>query len=549
MNMKTVLSSFAGNHGWWRAFVTAGTIAIALSGCGDGSSEPESAPAPTLAQSFAVAKATCGARDQVETGLQGQVPMSARVGGFKGFNCNLQQTSATPSSRGQGTFGQFALMHDKSGHTCGYTGGAFQDSLGTSVVDLTDPKAAVETTVLKTAAMLNPGEGLKVNETRGLLVSAYYSTAATTTDTPHGFDVYDVGSDCRFPQLLASTTQLSFSMEGIKTSATVAANLRGTANFASTERIYGHEGGFAPDGLTYYVGDVPHGVYHAIDITDPTRPQYLAAFQSPSYGSGKGIQGLPHNASISSDGNRGYFVNEALDFSAPGLMASQTGEWHNGFMVVDTSEIQSRKPAGKIKFMKEVVIRDGAAQQMTIPVTIRGNKYVIALGEMGTGQSNPTGIRNACAAGLTPFAMAQFFYMGDETNPQLINKIRLEVNDPRNCAQIEADVDTAGFGGFLYDVHMCSVDDRDNATTLACGYFKSGIRVYDIRDPRNIKEIAYFIPPAKGAAPAWCAALPFLEAGTGMLYSWCADAGVLALKFGTGVWPFQNSGTPADKQL
>lgn len=45
------------------------------------------------------------------------------------------------------------------------------------------PKAPVETTVLKTAAMLNPGEGLKVNETRGLLVSAYYSTAATKTDT------------------------------------------------------------------------------------------------------------------------------------------------------------------------------------------------------------------------------------------------------------------------------------------------------------------------------------------------------------------------------
>jgi hypothetical protein len=547
MHNKTGFSALAGSAGQWRAVVTASAIAFALTGCGSGDYQPE--PAPTLARNFDVAEAGCGAGDQPETGLQGQVPMSARVGGFKGFNCNLEQTSATPSGRGEGIFGQTAIMRDKSGRTCAYAGGAFQDSLGTSVVDVTNPGKPVETTVLKTAAMLNPGEGLKVNEARGLLVSAYYSSRASTTDAPHGFDVYDVGTDCRYPQLLASTTGLSFAMEGIRTSATVAASLGGTASFGSTERIYGHEGGFAPDGLTYYVGDVPHGVYHAIDITDPTQPRLLTTFQSPGYGVGNGIQGVPHNASISSDGKRGYFVNEAVDFSAPGMMASQTGEWHNGFMVVDTSEIQARKPGGKIRFMKEVVVRDGAAQQMTIPVTIRGNPYVIAIGEMGTGQINPTGIRNACAAGLTPFAMAQFFYMGDETNPQLINKIRLEVNDPKNCAQITADVDAAGLGNFLYDVHMCSVDNRDNATTLACGYFKSGIRVYDIRDPGNIKEIAYFVPPAKAEVPGWCGSLPFLEASTGMLYSWCADSGVLALKFKNGVWPFQNSSTPAGKQL
>jgi hypothetical protein len=139
--------------------------------------------------------------------------------------------------------------------------------------------------------------------------------------------------------------------------------------------------------------------------------------------------------------------------------------------------------------------------------------------------------------------------MGDEMNPKLINKIRLEVNDPNNCAQVEPDVAANKGFGFVNDVHHCSVDNRDNATTLACGYFLNGIRVYDIRDPQHIKEIAYFVPPAKGAALKWCAAMPILDVKTSSVYSWCADTGVVALKFREGVWPFPESTTPTDKQL
>lgn len=545
------LRAFAG-LGWCRTAFAAGAVGAALAGCGGGGDDP--APPPAMASSFDVAKPTCGTGDVQETGLQGQVPVSARVGGFKGFNCNLKLLSATPSARGQGIFGQFALMHDKSGHTCGYTGGAFQDSPGTSVVDLTDPTKAVETTILNTAAVMNPGEGLKVNEGRGLLVSAYYSNAASNAASPndaaHGFDVYDIATDCRFPQLLASTTNMSFSMDGIKTSPATATLLGGNANFSSTERIYGHEGGFAPDGLTYYVGDVPHGVYHAIDITDPTHPKYLAVFQSPGYGAGTGFQfqGVPHNAAVSDDGNRGYFVNEARTFVAPDGMVPQTGEWHNGFMVVDTSEIQARKPGGQIKLLKEMVIRESSLQA-TIPVTIAGTKYLIAYGEVGAGQSTAKGIASACAAGIAPFATAQLYYMGDELNPTLINKVQLEVNSPKNCDQIAADIANPFPFGFMYDFHMCTVDNRQDASTLACGLFGGGIRVFDIRNPQSIKEIAYYVPPAKAATPAWCASLPFLEASTGTMYSWCSDSGVLALKFGQGVWPFAGTSTPLGKQL
>jgi hypothetical protein len=139
--------------------------------------------------------------------------------------------------------------------------------------------------------------------------------------------------------------------------------------------------------------------------------------------------------------------------------------------------------------------------------------------------------------------------MGDEMSPKEINKIRLEVNDPKNCAQVQPDVAANTGFGFVNDVHHCSVDNRDNATTLACGYFLNGIRVYDIRDPQHIKEIAYYVPPAKGAKLKWCAAMPILDVKTRSVYSWCQDTGVVALKFRDGVWPFPESTTPTDKQL
>jgi hypothetical protein len=157
-----------------RFSITAISVVLGLAACGGGSDDPVP---PQQAKSFVVAKAQCGTGDTQETGLQGQVPLPAQVGGFKGFNCNLQPVSATPSARGEGVFGMFALMHDKSGHTCGYTSGAFDDSYGMSVVDLTDPTKAVETAVLMTPGVIQTGESLRVHEGRGL------SSSPTTTTT------------------------------------------------------------------------------------------------------------------------------------------------------------------------------------------------------------------------------------------------------------------------------------------------------------------------------------------------------------------------------
>src|SRR5262249_58208985 len=158
--------------GTLRILVVAGA-ALALTACnGDDDS--------SSVQALPVAKAACGASDRAETGLQGQIPIAERTGGFKGFNCNLQKTAATNASRGDGSWQQFISVRDVAGRTCGYAGRAFLTNQGTVVVDLTDPNRSVETALLTSAATLNPGEGLRTHAGRGLLVTAFYNNGPST---------------------------------------------------------------------------------------------------------------------------------------------------------------------------------------------------------------------------------------------------------------------------------------------------------------------------------------------------------------------------------
>jgi hypothetical protein len=539
-----------------RARSSAQVLAIASSaalvGCGGSDNGPDIGPVPQQAQSFAVGKATCGAGDRAETGFQGQIPMVERTAGFAGFNCNLKIASTpTSATRGPGVgyWAQSTTVRDKSGHTCIYTGGAvsFGDPPGTTVVDVTDATHAVETAVLTSPAMLGPGEGLRANEARGLLVSGYYTNAVD--EAAHAFDVYDVGTDCRHPQLLATTNDIPIQTSDFKVLGGYIFQYGTT--FPNPDRAYGHEGSISPDGLTYYLSDLVHGLYIAIDVSDPTHPKPISAFQNPNFGKASGtlMSGTPHNLSISNDGTRAYMASMQLDRARPDGMVPQDPNvpWYDGFITVDTSEVQARKPGAAMRMISAVSTRTSAATQMAIPFKIKGQPFVLLEGEAGAGQVSALGRQSACAAGVPSEAMAQLFYMGDETKPQLINKIILEVNDPKNCASVpEFSSPSTTFG---YGVHMCSVDNRDDATTLACSYFEAGVRVYDIRDPEKIKEIAYFNPGVlPGKTPGICGTIPTLDAKAGALYSYCGNSGVFALKFENNVWPFPGSTTPADRQ-
>jgi hypothetical protein len=496
----------------------------ALGACSSGSSNNDEV-------TFNVSKASCGSGDKPETALQGQVPAALRASGFTGFNCNLQLLG---QNRGDGANWQTTQFVDKAGHKCAYhgtgTATANRTQRGTRALDITNLASPTHTMSLTTPSMLDPWESLKVNERRQLLGADNGQNGGGGPE----LDLYDISGDCRNPQLLSVT----------------AVGKEGSTNGGLTAPVVGHEGSWAPDGLTYYGGDLRAQQYYAVDTVNTLAPKLLATWKT-------GIANV-HGMSISDDGTRGYFVS----LSIPTLPLSASPVT-NGLVIADLTDIQQRKANPQFKEVSRLLWKDGSLAQHTILARIGGKQHLIFVDEGGSGGlSNTATVQASCDAGLPLFPFARIIDITDEKNPKIVSRVMHEIHDPKNCEKVLPDI--AGLNIFTYGSHYCSVDNRQNATTLACGYFNSGIRVFDIRDPSRPKEIAYYNPAGTTTAspgsnhvqfgqwraghPDWCSAQVQLDAASGTLWTTCQDNGVLVLKFTNGVWPFSDSSTPPGQQ-
>src|SRR5205807_3919639 len=188
--------------------------------------------------------------------------------------------------------------------------------------------------------------------------------------------------------------------------------------------------------------------------------------------------------SISDDGNRGYFVSlGGLSGTPLADLTDPTKPATNGLLIYDLSQIQTRVPNPQPRLISSLLWKDGSVAQHTIPVKIDGHPYVIFVDEGGSGGgTSPAQQQAACAAGFPPYPMARIIDIRDETKPRIVSRLALETHNPANCAKVLPDL--VGLSIFTYGSHYCSVDNIHHATTLACGYFNSGIRVFDIRNPR-----------------------------------------------------------------
>jgi hypothetical protein len=510
-----------------------------------------------------VPEAKCGPHDNSEAAarvLQGQVPASLRAVGFKGFNCNLELVGQVRGDGANWQSDEFREHRDdfrgyqrdygnRRDHTCAYHGTAYatttgpttgRTQIGVPVIDMTNPIAPAPTAYLTTISMLDPWESLKVNTPRQLLGADNAHNGGGGKGGPE-VDFYDISVDCLHPQLLAS----------------VAVGTGTDGGVPSPIFPNGHEGVWAPDGLTYYRSDLANAMYHAIDASDPSRPKEIASFNiATALAPLTGIKS--HGLSLSDDGKRAYVA--VIGIPAAGYDPSTPA--NNGFAVLDTSEVQARKPNAQIKLISSFLYKDGSVSQHTIPARIRGKPYIIQVDEGGSGGLNTAGWQSACAAKVPLFPMAHIVDMSNEKKPTQVSELILEMNNPANCEQVLPDI--VGLSIFTYGTHYCSVDNRENTTTLACDEFNSGIRVFDIRDPARPKEIAYYNPAGeetaspgsnhvtfaqwKAGGPDWCSAQLHLDAAKGTIWTTCQDHGLLSLKFTNGVWPFPESSTPPGKQ-
>lgn len=370
----------------------------------------------------AVPRAQCQAGSLPETGLQGDVPADDRTNGRseQGYRCNMSLVGSYPGRGGGITSATF--------DHCSYTSSFFPGNLigsdsGVQVLDVSDPTKPKPTVTLTEPAMLGgTWESLKINAERKLL-------AATAVPAGVGaayFSIYDI-SDCAHPRLL---------------------NPGAGTNLGMPLPIMSHEGGFSPDGNTYWASGVTGGLLSAIDVSNPADPKVIW----------QGLTGLTsHGFGITSDGNRLYLSVLA------------------GFTVLDTSAVQRRDPNPQVPHIGRVFWSDGQATQHTIPVTYDGAPFVFTVDEAGSG-----GVK--------------LLDMTNEKAPEVTSKIKLEINLPQNASKNLG----SSMGGslFAYEAHYCAADRPVNPTALACSWISSGIRIFDVRDPRGIREIAYYNPPA-----------------------------------------------------
>ncbi len=465
----------------------AGTLAACTGGGADSSSF-----AARDAEVFEgpVPPAVCGPGSMPETGLQGQVSIEDRESGrsASGYSCNMELVG---QYQGQGASWQHAWFED-----CAYYDQAFSapassaaDPTGGAVLPLEHPGVVV----------------VDVEDP----TKPRFSTNLTTPAMLDPWESLKVNEKRGLLGAVAGWNGLGPVYFDVYDLNEDCAHPK-LASSSPVQLPVGHEGEFSFDGMTYYGTGTLTPSWTAIDVSNPALPVTIFALPYPN---------LNHGLATSEDGNRIYAA-DLLGSAAGGGLGSGMSIW-------DVTGVQSRTTRTPLP-ISSITWPDGSLAQHTIPISYGETPYVIAVDEGGQGA-------------------ARIIDVSDEVNPRVISKLKLEIHMPENAAHVAAD--TVGAGGFTYQGHYCGVDRRRDPTVVGCGYFQSGLRVFDIRDPYRPREIGYYNPPAVGTSPPGSnrggtansgyssSQVRFIEE-RGEVWFTDQDNGFMVVRFTNGAWPF-----------
>jgi hypothetical protein len=422
--------------------------------------QPRPAPPPLYFNKAATPKAygDCGEGALPESGVQGQVPLADQQSGASkaGARCNFRPVGESNiENRGS----NFQMGWYKQ---CAYVGQVgtreFQssDALdGVAVVDVSDPAKPQFVRFVLAPTGISQHEAVEVNQARGMLVVQTGGLAAQYVD------VYDVSQDCRNPVFKG--------------------RYDGGGPIFHGQRV-------SPDGKTVYATDFTGaysamgGVMHVIDVSDMANPRLLMKWDATQ-------EGLPafgvHDLDISPDGRRLYLGAVDPTSTVGALVAGGPSNQGPSAVILDVGDIQDRKADPDPKVVSQLHLPNfGHTEQLA---RIGGRQYLITSGE------TPFGGANNC-----PWAWGNIVDISDERAPKVVSEIKLEVNEQANCGQVGPDA-------AVYSIHYIGVDDVDDTTMVFYTYYTGGVRVFDVRDPAQPKEIAYYHPPpVPGTAhPPW----------------------------------------------
>ncbi|MFL5869462.1 MAG: LVIVD repeat-containing protein [Solirubrobacterales bacterium] len=392
----------------------------------------------------------CGPGARPETGVQGQVPLADQRSGASraGYSCNMKLVGYN-DIKARGANFQLGWYRN-----CAYVGSVGtregqtiggDDLDGVAVIDASHARHPKLVQIVRAPEGVSQHEAVEVNRKRGILVVETGGLFAQY------LDVYDVSDDCRNPVF--------------------------KARYDLGQRIY-HGLRITDDGRTVYatdftgIGNLSGSVLQAIDISDPANPTLVLKW-APSQADPPGAWGV-HDLELSRDGNRAYLGAEDPSATQGALIAGPPSNTGPTMVVLDTSQVQARKPNPQVRIISEVSVANfGHAEQRA---TINGKPYLFTSGE------TPFGGESNC-----PWAWGNGIDLSDERHPKVVSEIKLEINQGENCA-------TTGPDHATYSIHYTGIDRERRTTMIFYTYYAGGVRAFDVRHPKRPREIAYYHP-------------------------------------------------------
>src|SRR4029077_2310023 len=142
------------------------------------------------------------------------------------------------------------------------------------------------------------------------------------------------------------------------------------ASSITVPNSFGHMGGWADDGKTYYIGQQFRGVggiLPIIDVTNPYNAKWLLNWTFTG-------DGRPHDVNTNNDGTRLYAAQPG-NFGVP---QNNSSFGPDGLVILDVSDIQSRLANPQIRIISKLFWDDqGQAEQM-LSFSSHGRSYLIS---------------------------------------------------------------------------------------------------------------------------------------------------------------------------
>jgi hypothetical protein len=426
--------------------------------------------------------ATCGPGSHPLSGEQGRVPAAALFSpaGAHGYTCNLSVLSH------QGSSGGYKVWRyvDHQGHVCAFYDTALVYPI--NAISLAGP-ASTGVAVLN---MADPAHPVQTDTLTSLpMLSPHESLNLNYT---RGLLAADLGNPTTYPGLM-SIYDVSHDC------------LHPTLDSTYLAARFGHESGFSPDGNTFWIAGAFEGLA-AVDVSDPRHPRTI--WQGNEW---------VHGLSLSDDGNTAYAADPV------------NGE----LTTLNVSQIQHRLPNPKVSEISRLTWATASIPQNSDPIQIDGHPYLLEFDEFAFRFN--AGVGNVGAARMIDIA--------DPSHPKVVSNLRLAVNQAAAHLAATLDPQPLNLPNLGYSAHYCAVPREVNPEIVACSFTNSGLRIFNIQDPRHPREVGYYVSPAKRAlvnglsGSDFALSKPAFDPATREVWYTDAASGFYAVRLDSGIWP------------